>query len=195
MREEDESLGVSDAISTHGTATPDANLARKPADIELTDAGETLDLVEESLEPEIEKPQYTRRGSEERQNSKDMDGTQSENLTDEENEMTSTKQALEGNLSDHDEGSSDVGLEHEIDKVYLGLDHSNKTHPVPTDGKPKIGAAKAKRQKRAEKQAALDAEGRSQQKPRNSRKSFDPSAAVQKARGETVTTGRRTKKK
>jgi hypothetical protein len=195
MREEDENLGVSDAISTHGTATPDANLARKTVDIELTDASETLDLVEDSVDPEREKSQYTHRGSEERQNSKDMDGTQSENLTDEENEMTSTKETLEGNQSDHDEGSSDIELEHEIDKLYLSHDHSNKTHPVPTDGKPKIGAAKAKRQKRAEKQAALDAEGRSQQKSKNTRKPFDPSAAVQKARGETVTTGRRTKKK
>jgi len=195
MREEDESLGVSDAVSTHGTATPDTNISRKPVDIEPSDVDGTLDLEDGSLEPDVEESQYTRRRSEERHNSNDMDRTRSENLTDRENNMTSTKQTAVGYQSNDEEGNSDVELEREIDKLHLGLDYTSKAHPVPADGKPKIGAAKAKRQKRAEKQAALDAEGRSQHKPRNSRKPFDPSAAVQKARGETVTTGRRTKKK
>jgi DnaJ homolog subfamily A member 5 len=195
MREEDENLGVSDAVSTHGTATPDTHIARKSADAEPDDVNETPDLEEEFVEPVVEESPYTHRRSEERQNTQDIDGAHSENRTDGENEMTSTKQTVAGDQSDHDEGNSDVELEREIDKLYLGLDHTNKAHPVPTDGKPKIGAAKAKRQKRAEKQAAIDAESRSQQKPRNNRKPFDPSAAVQKARGETVTTGRRAKKK
>jgi len=195
MRQEDENLGVSDPVSTHGTATPDASVAQKPFTTEPSKANGTLDVEEESVESDVEELHHTHRPNTERLNAKDMDETHSESSVEIDNNRRNAKQTVGEEGFNSGGGDSDVELERELDKLYLGVDHTNKQRPPPADGKPKIGAAKAKRQKRAEKQATLDAESRSPQKPRKSRKPFDPSAAVQKARGETVTTGRRTKKK
>jgi hypothetical protein len=185
MREEDENLGVSDTISTHGTATPDANVARKSADAEPARPEGARDIDNDNVE--------ALRPSQERMDGQEIDDTDSETHTDVDN---NTKHTEVRDQSNHMEEASDVELERELDKLYLGPGHPKNEHPqLSAEGKSKIGAAKAKRQKRAEKQAALEAEGKSPQKPRKNRKPFDPSAAVQKARGETVTTGKRAKKK
>ena len=97
--------------------------------------------------------------------------------------------------SDHPEeqpdADSEVELEHELDNLLLGGNRRSKSRePASHNDKPKIGAAKAKRQKKADKLAALEAEGKT---PTKSRKSHipNPTAAMQKARGETATTGRK----
>jgi len=89
---------------------------------------------------------------------------------------------------------SETELERGLDDLYLGRGKKDRRQPH-IDNKPKIGAAKAKRQKRAEKMVALEAEGKLPPKPSKSRKPVDPSAAMQKARGETATSGRRQAKK
>jgi hypothetical protein len=88
-----------------------------------------------------------------------------------------------------------VEIELELDKLLLGQNRPKKNQLATGNGTPKIGAAKAKRIKRAEKQAGLETEGKGTSKPRKTNKPFDPSAAIQKARGETVTTGKRISKK
>jgi hypothetical protein len=196
MREEDENLGVSDTISTHGTATPDTNVARESVDVEPTRAEEPSDTDNENVEPNVPASQHSPRPSQELLDRQEMEVTDSEIQTDVDSNMIDTKATGTHQQSNHTEDNSDVELERELDRLYLGPGHPKQEHPQPsTEGKPKIGAAKAKRQKRAEKQAALEAEGKSPQKPRKTRKPFDSSAAVQKARGETVTTGKRAKKK
>jgi molecular chaperone DnaK (HSP70) len=193
MREEDENLGVSDTISTHGTATPDANVARKSADAEPPHPEGAPDIDNDNVETNVQETEHTLRPSQERLDGQEIDDTDSETHTDADN---NTKQTEVRDQSNQMEEASDVELERELDKLYLGPGHPKNDHPqLSAEGKPKIGAAKAKRQKRAEKQAALEAEDKSPQKPRKNRKPFDPSAAVQKARGETVTTGKRAKKK
>jgi hypothetical protein len=89
---------------------------------------------------------------------------------------------------------SETELERKLDNLYVGHDKKDRKQPH-IDNKPKIGAAKAKRQKRAEKMAALEAEGKVPPKSSKSRRPIDPSAAMQKARGETATSGRKQGKK
>jgi DnaJ family protein A protein 5 len=89
---------------------------------------------------------------------------------------------------------SEAELERKLDNLYVGHDKKDRKQPH-IDNKPKIGAAKAKRQKRAEKMAALEAEGKAPPKSSKSRRPIDPSAAMQKARGETATSGRKQGKK
>ena len=99
----------------------------------------------------------------------------------------------DGRVTDPNEGS-EAELERGLDNLYLGRGKKDRRQPH-IDIKPKIGAAKAKRQKRAEKVATLEAEGKLPPKPSKSRKPIDPSAAIQKARGETATSGRKQAKK
>jgi hypothetical protein len=177
MREEDETLGFSDAMSTQGTATPNPNAI----DESVIDQDDELPNDEVSSEtghsiPEIEIP--------------DTGETPQPAPAIPQKEETDFNPLDE---RDNAGGNSDIELERELNQLFLG---GKADKPIMADeGKPKMGAAKAKRQKRAEKQAALEAEGKAPPKSRTNRKQYDPSSAIQKARGETVTTGKKTKKK
>jgi hypothetical protein len=88
-------------------------------------------------------------------------------------------------------------IQHQLDKLFQGSSRAKKERQadVDQDRTPKVGAAKAKRLKRAEKQAALEAEGGGNAKTRKSNRPYDAGGAIQKARGETATTGKRISKK
>jgi DnaJ homolog subfamily A member 5 len=118
-------------------------------------------------------------------NERDADSEIGENHADGEKELPPT------NDPDDD---SETELERKLDNLYVGHDKKDRKQ-LHIDNKPKIGAAKAKREKRAEKMAALEAEGKAPPKSSKSRRHIDPSAAMQKARGETATSGRKQGKK
>jgi len=198
MRAEDFALGVSDGVSTAGTATPnlkhngdsyDADETNEEEDVhqdfvyldEIVDEEEPVDSKEKSTEDVAEKTL--------------VDGAEEE-LPSEKPDETHEKQTPPNPVPTDDESSpsdSEALLEKELDALLLGS-HKDRTQPSSQETKPKMGAAKAKRQKKAEKLAALEAEGKAPQN-RKQRKAYDPVAAMQKARGETVTTGRKGKKK
>lgn len=198
MRAEDFALGVSDGVSTAGTATPnlrhngdsyDVNETNEEEDVhqdfvyldEIVDEEEPIDSKEKSTEDVAEKTLVD-------------DGE--EDLPSDKPDETLEKQTPPNPIPTDDESSasdSETLLEKELDALLLGS-HKDRTQPSSQETKPKIGAAKAKRQKKAEKLAALEAEGKAPQN-RKQRKAYDPVAAMQKARGETVTTGRKGKKK
>lgn len=185
MREQDEELGVSGTFSTPGTATPIPNDVEQSSEIKPT----VLE-VEESRPPSNTTPSNLE--TDKPRNSKqlhEIESLDSDNQADTDDDNVEKDPKLQKEV-DEDSG---VELERELDKLFLG---TKKDRPPPSnDTKPKIGAAKAKRQKKAEKQAALEADGKSSPKPHKNRKPYDPSAAIQKARGETVATGRRPTKK
>lgn len=192
MRGEDGSLGVSDGVSTHGGATPIADDVELLHDIEVAAPEVDEDDISPSasLKSEPKAPQHLKEVS-----SQDVDSLKSIKSTgsneDHDRENIKVHPTSQANV----EEDSEVELERELDKLFLGIARTKKESILFQEGKPKIGAAKAKRQKKAEKQAALEAEGKLPPKPPKIRKPYDPSAAVQKARGETVVTGRRNAKK
>ena len=195
MFEEDENLGVSDALSTNGMATPDTDFVQRAVDVDRPHNEETFDLDEESVDPKVQGTQHTVQPTQEPLDGRDIEAANSERLSNADDIVNANQTGRENRVNDA-EPISDVELERELNKLYLGVSHIQNEHQQsPANGKPKIGAAKAKRLKRAENRAALEAGDRTPQKPMKNRKPFDPSEAVQKARGETVTTGRRTKKK
>jgi hypothetical protein len=92
-------------------------------------------------------------------------------------------------------GDSGTQLERELDKLLLGAGRRKKGRDQPPhDVKPNVGAAKAKRLKRAEKLAALAPENAPSNRPRK-KDDPNPAAVMQKARGETTTTGKKPAKK
>jgi hypothetical protein len=187
MREEDAILAVSDDTATQGIVTPDLGNFRSSSEVEST-------LV------------LTKQDNTCQSDSKTLDGDQDRfsTLNDIQTDVNALESNSVSNIGIHDvktnlgkedgEIDTDVELDREISKLLLSLGKKERVQTI-NDTKPKIGAAKAKRQKKAEKQAALEAEGKANLKPHKSRKPYDPSAAVQKARGETATTGRRGSKK
>jgi DnaJ homolog subfamily A member 5 len=199
MREEDFALGVSDGVSTAGTATPNIHKNRDSFDIDpdvteeleeernFVDLDETALEKEETLEHEKTHPAEKTAIEQEEGLKNSISNTAATSTPPESKPQTTATD--ENSASDTD---SEVSLERDLDALFLG----KKDHPQPPsqDQKPKIGAAKAKRQKKAEKLAALEAEGKIPPK-RKARQVYDPVAAMQKARGETVTTGRKGKKK
>ena len=181
MREEDEKLGVSDGMSTEGTETPNPIPAGESFDVDVEDQPELSEEDEPQTKNEVP-----------HNNAKVSDSNRDSKAEDAQVDLTSTTNGPE--LVDQED--SDAELEDELDKLFLGTGRSKSGHTQPSNAdKPKIGAAKAKRQKRAEKQAALEAEGKAPPKSRKNRKHYNPSAAMQKARGETVTTGKKVSKK
>ena len=194
MREEDFALGVSDGVSTVGTATPNIKHdgdGDGDAEKDL-DAQEDLEHLDEHDDEEI--PVESEEISKDPTPPKptvenDKEDSQPEKLQKTPDQEDPSRPAAKE--KDSDASDTEASLEKELDALFLG---ANKDHPHPQDTTPKIGAAKAKRQKRAEKLAALEAEGKAPSK-RKQRKPFDPVAAMQKARGETVTTGKKGKKK
>jgi hypothetical protein len=188
MREQDEELGVSDGISTQGTATPIPKEVEQPSDIEPT--------ILEGDESSISSPVLS---TWEKVKPRTTDDGHEVEFSDSDRPQPDVK---DGEVDDDDKSlknvgdNSEFGLEDELDKLFLAAGRTKKERlPLSNDTKPKIGAAKAKRQKKAEKQAALEAEGKLPPKSHKNRKPYDPSAAIQKARGETVTTGRKSAKK
>jgi len=198
MRAEDFALGVSDGVSTAGTATPNLKHNGDSYDVDETNEEEDvhqdfvyLDEIVDKEEPVDSKEKSTEDGAEKTL----VDGGEEE-LPSEKPDETLEKQTPPNPFPTDDESSasdSETLLEKELDALLLGS-HKDRTQPSSQETKPKIGAAKAKRQKKAEKLAALEAEGKAPQN-RKQRKAYDPVAAMQKARGETVTTGRKGKKK
>ena len=191
MREEDESLGVSDGISTHGSATPIAKDVELSPGIEATspqvneyDIAPTV-----SSKSQVKRLQHTKEVS-----SQDVDGLESSKNTDTDEDHDPENIKVNPKSQPNVDEDSEVKLERELDKLFLGTGRTKESMQFQ-EGKPKIGAAKAKRQKKAEKQASLEAEGKLPPKPLKNRKPYDPSASMQKARGETVATGRRNTKK
>jgi hypothetical protein len=186
MREEDEILGVSDEISTRGTATPNAKDPtidpEEDSQQDLFENGRVSDNIDSVFDEKEPDTKANLAGHTERATEEEDESNASDDDVKPQPEKADTAVA-----------SSDVELEREINQLFLGS-KGEKTHGSE-EGKPKIGAAKAKRRKRAEKQAALEAEGKAPSKSRGNRKVYDPSAAMQKARGETVTTGRKSVKK
>jgi hypothetical protein len=185
MREEDFALGVSDGMSTVGTATPvakDENKVEEPEGIEI-DLDEDPIIVDEARnvkeESEPEEVLVPSAAAVE-------DGIETSNEDEHDEKETGTK-------SDDTSKDSDEDLEKGIEDLLL--DGKKPRTQAAQEAKPKIGAAKAKRLKRAEKQAALEAEGKAPPKNRKPRKPYDPAAAIQKARGETVSTGKKGGKK
>jgi hypothetical protein len=198
MRAEDFALGVSDGVSTAGTATPNLKHNGDSHDVDETDEEEDvhqdfvyLDEIVDEEEPVDSKEKSTEDVAEKTL----VDGAEEELPSDKPDE-TLEKQTPPKPVPTDDESSasdSEALLEKELDALLLGS-HKDRTQPSSQETKPKIGAAKAKRQKKAEKLAALESEGKAPQN-RKQRKAYDPVAAMQKARGETVTTGRKGKKK
>ena len=196
MREEDETLGVSDGISTHGTGTPSRKEAETFDDKSLK-ANEHDDFAINAVSPDIVD---SLSAANELSDIEEVNlRGQSESIIPEKDENKEPVSALKLSPDGTTDtvADSDVELEHELNQLFLGTPRGAKAEQPhgSNEGKPKVGAAKAKRQKRAEKQAAMEAEGKAPPKPRGSRKTYDPSVAIQKARGETATTGRKTVKK
>ena len=191
MREEDKSFGVSDGISTQGSATPVAKDVGLSPDIEAT----APEVDEDDIAPtassksEVKGCQHTKEVS-----SQDIDGLESSKgiESDEDHDRENIKVNPKSQINVDED--SEVELSRELDKLFLGTGRTKESIQFQ-EGKPKLGAAKAKRQKKAERQAALETEGKLPPKPLKNRKPYDPSAAMQKARGETVATGRRNTKK
>lgn len=188
MQEEDEILCAYDDEAAQGIVTPDLrSLQSLPKGVEptsLTAEDGNASELGPAMSDEDQRPSVTRNDVQ-----VDVITLQSDSLSDVGIHSPKAKLGREDGEID-----TDAELDQEISKLFLG--RGKKEHVQTTnDSKAKIGAAKAKRRKRAEKQAALEAEGRTAQKPNKQRKPYDPSAAVQKARGETVTTGRRSSKK
>jgi DnaJ homolog subfamily A member 5 len=189
MREEDFALGVSDGMSTVGTATPITKEEKDAVDelpedigVEFDDGVVVPDILDEApeanSESEPEKDPAPIASVEEAHESDTDDDAREEDP--------------EKSKDTDDVHSQEDGLEKAIENLLLGGKDRTQTSQ---ESKPKIGAAKAKRQKRAEKQAALEAEGKAPPKSRKPRKPYDPAAAIQKARGETVSTGKKNGKK
>jgi hypothetical protein len=174
MREEDEILGFSDGISTQETETPSTH-----------DADSLKDAATGAAVSGIDNPADNERLDSENKHH----DTQLEPFEEEGNNIPDT---IHNQLPDENR-RSDAELERELNQLFLGT-RNDRTNGA-SEGKQKLGAAKAKRQKRAEKQAVLEAEGKGPSKSKGPRKAYDPSAAIQKARGETVTTGRKSVKK
>ena len=192
MREQDESLGVSDGTSTHGNATPTAKHAESLPDIKSTisEIDENGVAPADPSELEVKRSRYT----------KEVASHQDDNLEYDKNidfyeENDHNNIEVNSKSQTTVDKDSEIELERELHRLFLGNGWTKKEPGLSKDSKPKIGAAKAKRQKKAEKQAALEAEGKLPPKPLKNRKPYDPSAAMQKARGETVVTGRRNTKK
>jgi len=191
MRDEDESLGMSDGLSTQGTDTPLTKEEPLPAEMfKIPVYKVEPDEEEEEVEMQAEEEEDVEEKNEARdENDEDQDDPG-------ENEPQTDGKTLKATETKDDQESSDAELQKDLDNLFLGSNR-NKTgrSQQNSDGKPKLGAAKAKRQKKAEKLAALEAEGKAPPKPKKSRQPYDPAAAIAKARGETVTTGRKIKKK
>jgi DnaJ homolog subfamily A member 5 len=196
MREENESLGFSEGISSHGTSTPVLNDPPKYPQPPIT----TPDAGFDNEDNLMETPSETAERDELQTstpipaNVDTSDSTEQVKANDADNNVNPK---AEENKDESEAEDSDIDLEREMDKLFLGTGRSKKERQQLSndDGKPKIGAAKAKRLKKAEKQAALEAEGKAPSKPKKNRKPYDPSAAMQKARGEIMTTGRKAVKK
>ena len=192
MRGEDESLGISDGVSTQGNATPIAKDVDLSPGIEVSALEvDDVDMAPSAPSKSVAKtPQCTKEVS-----SQDVDVLESSKNTDSDEDHDRENIKLHPASQGSVDEDSEVELERELDKLFLDTGGTKKESIQFKEGKPKIGAAKAKRQKKAEKQAVLEAEGKLPPKPLKNRKPYDPSAAMQKARGETVATGRRNTKK
>jgi hypothetical protein len=188
MREEDEILGVSDGISTQGTATPNAkDPTIHPKEDNQHDVFESGRDDSNNIDSVVDEKELDTK--------EDLAGHTEPAIEEDEENVLGTDVKSQPDKPDDSAASSDVELEREINQLFLGSNGEKTRAHESEQGKPKIGAAKAKRQKRAEKQAALEAEGKAPPRSRGNRKVYDPSAAMQKARGETVTSGRKTVKK
>lgn len=187
MREEDESLGVSDTLSAQGTDTPISKYAE--------DGFETQTPVHGNIDSENHQPPLP---GNEVQSGTDIVYDNIEALdfgTDVPDDMhlhSASAKPTHPNAASEDPEDPDADLKHELDKLYLSTGRAKKDRTQHVnESKSNIGAAKAKRLKRAEKQAALEADGKTPPKPRKNPRPYDPGAAIQKARGETVTTGKK----
>lgn len=177
MREEDASLDNSEGPATSNPATP---LSLHSEEDEVDSVHHEASEIDAEDEPGEQNSQTKEAPNEE--NGEDKNGSIRGNRDD------------GARVKDDPADDSEAELERGLDNIYLGS--GKKDHKQPhIDNKPKIGAAKAKRQKRAEKMAALESEGKLPGKSSKSRKAIDPSAAMQKARGETATSGRRQARK
>jgi hypothetical protein len=183
MREENAILDYSDDALVNEPAKPHRNIDDGKADVGEADA-----LPHDALYVDINESTENQR-DETPLNEAD-DGSEIGEIDD------SIKGDGKGSPPDVNdpEDDSEAELERKLDNLYVGHDKKDRKQPH-IDSKPKIGAAKAKRQKRAEKMAALEAEGKAPSKSSKSRRPLDPSAAMQKARGETATSGRKQGKK
>ena len=191
MREEDESLGMSDGLSTQGTDTPLTKEEPLPAEMFKIHVHK-VDLDDD--EDEVDTPAEEEEELKEKNEAREEKAQDQDHPSDGELEMD--EKPSKGHETKDDLDSSDAELQKDLDNLFLGSNRNNTGRSQQnSEGKPKIGAAKAKRQKRAEKQAALEAEGKVPSKSKKSRQPYDPAAAIAKARGETVTTGRKIKKK
>jgi DnaJ homolog subfamily A member 5 len=188
MREEDFALGVSDGMSTVGTATPITKEEKDEVDelpedigVEFDDGPVVPDILDEAPEAKSES-----------EPEKDPAPVASVNEAAHEIDTDDDEREVDPEKGTDDVNSQEDDLQKGIENLLLGGKDRAQTSQ---ESKPKIGAAKAKRQKRAEKQAALEAEGKAPPKSRKPRKPYDPAAAIQKARGETVSTGKKSGKK
>ena len=176
MREEDASL---DGLIDPGTSNPETSFSLQ------SDKNEVDSLGHDASEVNVEAESMGQSSEDE----------MPRNERDREDEIGSVQGDEDNYCQVNEPGEeSETELERGLDNLYLGRGKKDRRQPH-IDNKPKIGAAKAKRQKRAEKVAALEAEGKLPPKPSKSRKPVDPSAAMQKARGEIATSGRRQAKK
>lgn len=192
MREEDQNLRSSDALSDEGRESPSAENHNSPFSPESASFEPNTIIKEGLITPHPNDMESA--GTHSLMESASQESTERPSSKALGSEMT-RENVVEGELSVEPE-DSDVELEERLDRLLIGSSRKKKERAaVGNDGQAKIGAAKAKRQKRAEKQAALEAEGKGMTKSGKNRKPYDPSAAIQKARGETTTTGKRLSKK
>jgi len=183
MRMEDETFNVSDGLSTQGTATPVAEphgSENRSTNMEndLNGEGHNCgDQRQENVASRNSDPQSALEVEETQEPAPPPDSTKSESDT-------------EASVD------SDKELEQELADLLIGSGKGKKGREETShDGQKKIGAAKAKRQKKAEKLAALEAEGKAPAKPRKGQKLYDSTVAMQKARGETAKTGKKASKR
>ena len=194
MKLEDEVLGVSEILSTNGTSTPAAAPSLDTSGPQINDE----DLYnDDNLKDTADSINATNPIQYDSERSESGNGNEKSNYNAlpnaQKNDLESDPETVSG--SEVESGPEDE-LSSGLNNLLLGSGRGRKgREQVSHEGKKKIGAAKAKRQKKAEKGAALEAEGKAHSKPRKPQKPYDPIAAIQKARGETTTAGRRGKKK
>lgn len=180
MRMEDEAFNVSDGLSTPGTATPVA----EPHESENRSTNMENDLNGEGHECRDQRQENVA--------STNSNPQSTIEIQDPASPPGSTKSESDNEAS----VDSDKELEQELADLLIGSGKGKKGREEAShDGQKKIGAAKAKRQKKAEKLAALEAEGNAPAKPRKGKKIYDSTVAMQKARGETAKTGKKASKR
>jgi hypothetical protein len=199
MKVEDEILGVSDGLSTSDNSTPTLVpsfdvLKQENHDTDTEPFDANGDKVLESPLPLLNPPLDSSVGPEPEPET----GIDQQTFRKDFSRLKTNSEPIDITEStDSSDSEQEEDLSQGLNELLLGTSGGrNEKLQESQNSKKKIGAAKVKRQRRAEKRAATDAaEGKSQTKPRKPSKPYDPVTVMQKARGETTITGRRVGKR